>query len=168
MARKQTGAEDENCPDDCSLAEIYRITLESVFREAAKQGRFLTIEGAISEMSDRIQALIPRHLSERAERRIRPSRQKSSVARLKQTYHLAVDLFFKTYCPEESKVGAPALADEELSRVEELREQHRSWRQIAIELGEPDAADKYRKRYNAAKKRRKPLGDLPSGKNSPD
>jgi len=168
MARKRTGAKDEKCAEDCSPAEIYRTTLQSLFKEAAKQGRFLTIEAAVSEMWDSIQALAPGQPSERVKRRIRRPRRKSSVARLKQTYHLAVDLFFKTYYPEESKAGAPELADEELSRVDELRSRGLSYAQIANLLGDPGSKDKYRKRALAARTRRLPREDPRCGKNSPD
>ncbi len=168
MAQEPSGAHSDEASDTdtSSTIDIYRIILQAEFRKAAAQGLVLNIDAAVSGMWGQIQKLFPNPPSPRSLAKIPRQSQKAHVAELRQIYHCAVDVFFKTYYPDESKRGRPKLPEEDLLRVQELHEHRLSFGEIAHKLQDPkgpEARDKYRKRFAIAKKRLPP-----SGKNSPN
>jgi hypothetical protein len=80
---------------------------------------------------------------------------KTGIADQREIHHFAVDLFYKTYFPDETGRGRPRLADEDMSEAKQLHDSGHSWSEVKAKLGSADdTSGKFRKR--ASRKRTTP------------
>jgi hypothetical protein len=132
-----------------ALDKAQESALVNLFAEAHSRGENLSPDGAMGKLHEQIRGLIgdPSALPASTKRKAARVPRKSGVARQKLLHHLAVDLFYKTYFPEESKRGRPPLPEAESREITELREAGATWAEIPAKLGDPAGSkDKYRKR----------------------
>lgn len=130
--------------------------LEIIYSEAKSSGKYLEPDDAMRELTKRIQKLAEnQNLAAEIE-----DKQMDVIAYWHKIHTHAVNLHYRTYSPRK---GAPPLSKRHDNKLLEMYDKEGlTFKQIAIKL-EPDlktpeeiktAEDKYRKRYQAAKRRK--------------